>query len=152
MLSFGVGGPVEAEIHQARGSYPLINKEGEVRRSDQELSPLRVEVGCRSGGDGLVQRSALLLESGYIFANCHQHFAKLCEARPVADRSMSRNDDRLIAGERGEGFFGRANLPIYAAAGGVVDKRVNAVPPDVPNLNDVGIWEVNPKISVGMGR
>ena len=64
---------------------------------------------------------------------------------------MAGNDDRLV-GRRREVRVGRRDHAVDAAAGRIVDERIDAVPERVADMNDVGLGERDRDIAVGMRR
>ena len=93
----------------------------------------------------------MFLEGSHLVASCHQHVAKLNDFGAAAYRAATRDEDDLI-GKRSEIGVGGANLPVNAAAGRIIDKGVDSVPPGVPKMDDIGVGEVNPDVAVGVGR
>ncbi len=80
-----------------------------------------------------------------------QHVAKLHQSRPIAHFAVTRNDDGSV-GARIHAFIHPADEAIDAAAGAVVQKRIMTVPPDVSDLQHVGVLEIDGKIRIGVAR
>src|SRR5260370_1245280 len=122
----------------SRASHTCVDQPGEEAGIDDEIAPFGVKRSGWPGGNRFVPRSALLFERRNILANRYQHVAKLLELSTVADRcSMPRNDDRLVGGRREIGV-GCRDHAVNAAAGGMVDERIDAVPVSVGDMHDVG--------------
>src|SRR5215470_3255608 len=64
---------------------------------------------------------------------------------------MAWDNDRLVRREL-ERSIRQANRAIDTAAGGIIDKRIVAVPPDIPERHHVGFGEVDRKVAVRMAR
>ena len=58
----------------------------------------------------------------------------------------------VSVGGRGEIGFGRRDHAVDAAAGRIVDERIDAVPERVADVNDVGLGERDRDVAVGMRR
>jgi hypothetical protein len=130
--------------------YALVDKARKVGGIDEEVSPLLIESGCRFRGYRLADRPALLLEFRHIVANSDEHVAEFLKLGAVADRTaVARNDDRSRRGG-GQIGLGRCNHSVDAAAGGIVDKRVDPVPIRIPRMEDIRIGKRNRYVTVGM--
>src|SRR5262252_5333020 len=62
---------------------------------------------------------------------------------------MPWDDDGLVRHEI-ERSIRQANCAIDTAAGGIIDKGIVAVPPDIPERHHVGFGEVDGKVAVRM--
>jgi hypothetical protein len=62
---------------------------------------------------------------------------------------MAGNDDRVVRRRRKAGI-GRRDHAIDAAAGRIIDERIDAVPKGITDVNDVGFGKCDGDVSVGM--
>src|SRR5690348_15600775 len=92
-----------------------------------------------------------MLQPSHLVADGDEHVTEFDQASPVADGTVTRNHDGLGGGFRKVCFCG-ANHGVDAAAGIVVNEREIAVPPGIPNMQNIGSGEVNRNIGVRMSR
>ena len=64
---------------------------------------------------------------------------------------MAGNDDGVVI-DRGETGIASRNRAVDAAAGGIIDERIDPVPEDVADVNDIGLGEGDGDVAVGMRR
>src|SRR5262245_4689907 len=74
-----------------------INQPREEIAIDHEPAPFRIVVCRRFGSDHFVARFALLFQAFNLFASGDQHIAEFDQLRFVADWTMARDNDRLVA-------------------------------------------------------
>ena len=81
-----------------------------------------------------------------------QHVAEFLQLGAIADRlAMAGNDDRAV-GRRRQVGVGRPDRAVDAAAGRIVDERIDAVPERVAGMHDVGLERSDRDVAVGVGR
>ena len=142
--SRGRSGATERRLHAC------VDSPDEQIRWD-ETTPLFV-VGRRwFCGQHLLLRAALTLQCRNLRTNLGQHVSKLAQLRPIAGRSMARNDDRRCHRLR-KVSFRCPNHAVDASSGRTVNKGIHAVPPRVPDVMDIGFDEPNRNIRVGVCR
>ena len=62
---------------------------------------------------------------------------------------MARNDDRIVS-RRGEIGVARRERSVDAAAGRVVDERVDSIPESIAGVKDIGFGKGDGDIAVGV--
>ena len=115
------------ELKAANRSNAQENVSDEVSRAPKTVAPLCVCGGGRLCGDNFAECFALFLESRHFLAGANQQVAIKGELGFVSDRAVAGDDNHRIRDSR-EVRFGSANHAVDATAGGIVDKRIVAVP------------------------
>ena len=81
---------------------------------------------------------------------CSSDLAEFFKLGFVADGpAVSGNDDRVVCRRREIGV-GRCNHPVDAAAGRIVNERIDTVPIGIANMHDVGLGKGCGNIAVGV--
>src|SRR6516225_7198461 len=127
-----------------------IHERCEESWGNQELSPLSVISRCWLGGYRLVEGFALFLEGRYIGPNCGQHISEFDYVSSLCHRPMSGNDYRLIR-DHAQVPFGSTDHSIDVSTRGVINKRIDAIPQCVSDVNHVPFFEDHGDIAVGVG-
>jgi len=130
----------------------FVDQPGEEAGVDDELPPFRIECRSRFGRDRLVTRPPLFFQRRDVVPDGNQHVAEFLELGLVADGlAVTWNDDGVVCRRRQIGV-GRGDHSVDAAAGRIIDERINAVPESVTDVNDVGLGEGDGDVAVGMRR
>src|SRR5450755_3959958 len=128
----------------------FVDQPGEEAGVDDELPPFRIECRGRPGRDRLVTRPPLFFQRRDVVPDGNQHVAEFPELGLVADRlAVTWNDDGIVCRRRQIGV-GRGDHSVDAAAGRIIDERINTVPESVPYVNDIGLGEGDGNVAVGM--
>src|ERR1700732_944357 len=126
-------GPRTPSRQKAQGtSHAVVDEPREEIGGDDELTPLRVELGSWLRGNRVIERPPLLLELRDAVAYRHEHIAIFCQLCLVAHRlAMAGDDDRLVR-YGGNIRLGRLDHPVDVPAGRVVDEGIDGIPERIP--------------------
>jgi hypothetical protein len=112
---------------------------------DHALAPLVIVSRGRLAGDDFLDWAPFALQSRDVVSHRHEHVAVLDQLAAAARSAMPRHDQRS-SGHLRDTLVRCANGPVDAFAMALVDERVNAIPPDIAERQDVGLREVDREI------
>ena len=140
----------EGRVTEGRSRHALkgaIDNRYEVVWRHESFAPDVVEILRGLCGDCVLERPSTGLELLHAVANGHHHVAKSAERRAIAERTMARDDSsvRICQFER---TLCSGDHPVDAAAGTLIDERINPVEEHITHMEDVRLRETDVDVSV----